>query len=102
MLFRSVGPDDKDCFQTGSLVDIFVKYWGEGVKWITKSDDGPHEAKYLKLDCSKLKSAFDWKPHWNLDKAIEKVVEWSKCWQEAGDIRACMDKEIDEFLEVDN
>lgn len=98
----NVGPDDKDCFQTGSLVDIFVKYWGEGVKWITKSDDGPHEAKYLKLDCSKLKSAFDWKPHWNLDKAIEKVVEWNKCWQEAGDIRACMDKEIDEFLEVDN
>lgn len=98
----NVGPDDKDCFQTGSLVDIFVKYWGEGVKWIAKSDDGPHEAKYLKLDCSKLKSAFDWKPHWNLDKAIEKVVEWNKCWQEAGDIRACMDKEIDEFLEVDN
>lgn len=98
----NVGPDDKDCFQTGSLVDIFVKYWGEGVKWIAKSDDGPHEAKYLKLDCSKLKSAFDWKPHWNLDKAIEKVVEWNKCWQEAGDIRACMDKEIDEFLEMDN
>lgn len=96
--YYNVGPDEQDCFQTGALVDIFVKYWGDGVKWVNKFDGGPHEANFLKLDCSKLKTTFDWKPHWNLDKAMEKVVEWSKCWVEGGNVRACMDKEIEEFL----
>ena len=98
--YYNVGPDDQDCFQTRELVDVFVKHWGEGMTWVNQYDGGPHEANFLKLDCSKLKSTFGWKPHWNLDKAIEKVVEWSKCWIASGDIRTCMDKEIEEFLKV--
>lgn len=96
--YYNVGPDEQDCFQTGALVDIFVKHWGDGLKWVNKSDGGPHEANFLKLDCSKIKTVFGWHPHWNLDKAIEKTVEWSKCWIEGNDIRACMDQEIEEFL----
>lgn len=96
--YYNVGPDDQDCFQTGALVDLFVKHWGEGLKWIDRYDGGPHEANFLKLDCSKLKATFGWKPHWNLDKAIEKVVEWSKCWLEGDDVRSCMDRQIEEFL----
>lgn len=53
--YYNVGPDDRDCFQTGALVDLFVEHWGEGMKWIDKYDGGPHEANFLKLDCSKLK-----------------------------------------------
>jgi CDP-glucose 4,6-dehydratase len=96
--YYNVGPDDQDCFQTGALVDLFVKHWGEGLKWIDKFDGGPHEANFLKLDCSKLKATFGWKPHWNLDKAVEKVVEWSKCWNDGSDVRKCMDKEIEEYI----
>lgn len=98
--YYNVGPDDQDCFQTGALVDVFVKRWGDGLKWVNKYDGGPHEANFLKLDCSKLKTTFDWKPRWNLDKALEKVVEWSKCWVAGGDVRGCMDKQINEFLEI--
>lgn len=96
--YYNVGPDDQDCFQTGALVDLFVKHWGEGIKWVNRYDGGPHEASFLKLDCSKLKTTFQWKPHWNLDKAIEKVVEWNKCWLAHGDIQKCMDQQIEEFL----
>lgn len=95
----NVGPDDRDCFQTGALVDLFVKHWGEGMKWVNRHDGGPHEASFLKLDCSKLKTTFGWKPHWNLDRAIEKTVEWTKCWIDGEDIRSCMDRQIAEFLE---
>lgn len=95
----NIGPDEQDCIQTGALVNVFVRYWGENMKWINQHDGGPHEANFLKLDCSKLKTKFDWKPHWNLDKAVEKAVEWSKCWLSGGDVRECMDKEITEFLE---
>ena len=94
----NVGPDDEDCFQTGDLVELFVKRWGEDMKWINRYDGGPHEANFLKLDCSKMKTTFGWQPFWNLDKAMEKVVEWSKCWIENGDIRACMDNQIKDFL----
>ena len=95
----NVGPDDHDCFQTGALVDMFVKKWGEGLKWINKYDGGPHEANFLKLDCSKLKSTFGWKPRWNLETAVEKVVEWSKVWLSGNDVRPVMDKQIKEFVE---
>lgn len=73
--YYNVGPDDVDCFQTGALVDLFVSKWGDGMKWVNRYDGGPHEANFLKLDCSKLKTTFGWKPHWNLDTAIEMVVE---------------------------
>ena len=94
----NVGPDDQDCFQTGALVDLFVKHWGEGLKWLDQYDGGPHEANFLKLDCSKLKATFGWRPHWNLETAIEKVVEWSKVWVAGDDIRPVMDKQINEFI----
>lgn len=96
----NVGPDDHDCFQTGALVDLFCKHWGEGIKWINKYDGGPHEANFLKLDCSKLKTTFGWKPHWNLETAIEKIVEWSKVWISGENVRPIMNKQISEFLEV--
>ncbi len=94
----NVGPDDADCFQTGALVDLFVSKWGENMKWINKYDGGPHEANFLKLDCSKLKATFGWKPRWNLADAVEKVVEWSKCWINGGNVCECMDRQIREFL----
>ena len=97
--YYNVGPDDRDCFETGKLVDTFVNCWGEEIKWVNQYDGGPHEANFLKLDCSKLKTTFGWNPRWRLDTAIEKVVEWTKCWSNGGDIRACMDKQIIEFLE---
>ena len=97
--YYNVGPDDRDCFQTGALVDLFVKHWGD-VKWVNRHDGGPHEANFLKLDCSKLKTTFGWRPRWDLDKAIEKTVQWSKCWLSGGDVRSCMDEQIREFMKA--
>ncbi len=96
--YYNIGPDDADCLQTGSLVDLFISKWGDGIKRIDHYDGGPHEANFLKLDCSKLKNTFGWQPRWNLNTAVEMVVEWSKCWISGGDIRSCMDREICLFL----
>ena len=94
----NVGPDDKDCFETGALADLFVKHWGEGLKWVNQYDGGPHEANFLKLDCSRLKTRLGWRPRWDLEKAIEKTVEWSKAWQAGEDVRAVMDRQIKEYI----
>lgn len=96
--YYNVGPDECDCFKTSALVDLFVEKWGDGMKWINQDDGGPHEANFLKLDCSKLKATFGWKPRWNLNIAVEKTIEWSKCWMNGGDVSSCMDKQIYEFL----
>ena len=98
--YYNVGPDDRDCFKTGALVDLFCRTWGEGMKWINRYDGGPHEANFLKLDCSKLKTVFDWKPTWDLEKAIFYSVEWSKCMRDGNDVSSCMDSQIEEFIKA--
>lgn len=97
--FYNVGPDDCDCVTTGELVDLFCHKWGEGVSWINKHDGGPHEASFLKLDCSKVKRTFGWRPVWHIDEAIEKTVEWTKVWLSNGDICAEMKRQIKMFFE---
>lgn len=98
--YYNVGPDDKDCVTTGELVDLFCEKWGEDVSWENQYDGGPHEANFLKLDCSKIKKTFGWKPVWGVEEAIEKTVEWSKIYKENGDVNACMDRQIGGFYHV--
>ena len=96
--YYNVGPNEDDCYATGKLADIFVNAWGKGARWVSKEDGGPHEAGFLKLDCSRIKHAFGWRPRWNLKTAVEKTVEWEKCRLSGGDVRACMDRQISEFF----
>lgn len=95
--FYNIGPDDDDCITTGELVDTFCKIWGGDIKWECKGDSGPHEANFLKLDCSKLKRTFGWSPTWNVENAVQKVVEWSKVYLNQGNVTKCMHVQIDEF-----
>ena len=96
----NVGPDDCDCVTTGDLVDLFCEIWGQGMRWENRWDGGPHEANFLKLDCSKIKSTFGWKPRWHIREAIEKTVEWTKVWMQGADIPQEMDRQIKEYLEA--
>lgn len=97
----NVGPDDADCLTTGELVNLFCEKWnqtaGSSVQWVNQYDGGPHEANFLKLDCSKLKKTLAWKPRWHVETAIEKVVEWADIYFRHGDIDLCMKNQILEF-----
>ncbi len=98
--YYNVGPDECDCVTTGDLVDLFCKYWGKDASWNNQSEaNAPHEANFLKLDCSKLKSTFGWKPRWHIDECMEKTCQFSKVWLEQGNIPEEMDREIEEFFE---
>lgn len=95
----NVGPDDEDCVTTGTLVDSFCRQWGAGLEWKNVFVGGPHEANFLKLDCSRLKTVFGWKPRWNVDTAISKTIQWTKAWLAGEGIAPLMDQQIAEFLE---
>lgn len=101
----NVGPDDSDCWTTGDLVTLFCDKWnqamGSHIVWRNEHDGGPHEANFLKLDCSKIKRTFGWEPRWNVETAVEKIVEWSKVYLENGDIKGCMNRQINEFLNME-
>lgn len=96
----NVGPDDCDCVTTGQLVDLFCRTWGEDARWENQAEkNAPHEANFLKLDCTKIKTAFGWSPRWHIAEAVEKTCAWSKVWLAGGDIPAEMDRQIAEYVE---
>jgi CDP-glucose 4,6-dehydratase len=94
----NVGPDDADCIATGALVDLFCAHWGEGMTWENHHDGGPHEAKFLKLDCSRLKSVFHWKPTWDIDTAVLKTVDWMKAYLAGEEMGSFMSAQISDFM----
>lgn len=110
----NVGPDDNNCVTTGELVDVFCNSWNRIVKedrieWVNQSDGGPHEAHFLKLDCTKLKETFQWKPKWSINEAIDRVVEFAKverdCHVTGNDsdiherLGKCMKDQINQYLQ---
>lgn len=100
----NIGPEEKDCVTTGYLADSFCKSWktitGKEICWINQHDGGPHEAAFLKLDCSKIKSVFGWKPCWEIDYALEKSIELYLSCYNNGDAVACIRKQMEEYLRV--
>ena len=99
----STSSNEEDCWKTGNLVSLFCKKWNEKnktkINWKNISDNVYHEANFLKLDCSKIKSVFSWKPKWNLEKAVEKVVDWSMEYLSKNDIKDITDKQIKEYFD---
>lgn len=106
--FYNVGPDDCDCVTTGRLADLFCKKWNkekqENTAWPLATwennaeSNAPHEANFLKLDCSKIKYVFDWRPVWHIDKCIAETVRFTKVWISGGDVIGEMEREIEEFF----
>jgi len=94
----NIGPEYSDCVETGKLVTIFCNKWGDNLTWRLKHlDNCVHEANFLKLDCSKIKNTFDWKPKWNIEQAVEKTVEFAKVYKNNENIINVMDKQILEY-----
>lgn len=96
----NVGPDDADCINTGTLTDLFCSTWGEGAAWVNRHDGGPHEANFLKLDCSRIKHTFGWQPRYHVAEAVEKTVEWSKAWLAGENMREVTDRQITDFFQA--
>lgn len=95
------GPDDESCVTTGELASLFCDKWGDGATWKNISENNaPHEANFLKLDCSKSKTFLRWFPKWTITTAIEKVVEWEKAVLKKISAAEITDKQIKDYFEA--
>lgn len=94
----NVGPDTCDCVTTEALAAMFCRAWGGNAHTKTHSDGGPHEANFLKLDCSKIRQVLGWHPTWHIDEAVRQTVEFAH-WQQAGlNVAEEMQREIRVFM----
>lgn len=93
------GPDDESCVTTGELTDLFCKTWGADASWQNQAEENaPHEASFLKLDCSKSKNVLGWYPKWTIKIAIEKIVDWQKYFSSGKTAKEITDQQIKEYF----
>ena len=90
------GPADSDARPVGWIVDQMTNRWGEGASFRVEAD-GPHEAKLLKLDCSKAKAELGWEPQLTLDRALEWVIDWYRAHVDGADMRERSLQQIDDY-----
>lgn len=94
----NVGPESGGCVSTGALADLFCRAWGDGAGWKHIGNDGPHEDTVLRLDCSKIRTALGWVPHWELERAVAETVSWTKAWLRGEDPAEEMERQIGAFF----
>ena len=98
----NVGPEETSCLTTGELVAMFCRQWKErtGIEpvYTIAAQGGPHEANFLKLDCSRIKSRLGWRPVWNAEKMMEATVEWIVAYNRQENVHEVMKKQIYEYL----
>ena len=91
------GPKDEDCKPVSWILDKMVENWGGNANWSLDKKNNPHEAGFLKLDCSKAHIRLKWKPKWNLQITLKSIVEWQLLYINEGDIKKQCLKEINNY-----
>ena len=81
------GPKDEDCQPVNWILDKMVSNWGEGASWELDKNNNPHEAGFLKLDCSKAANRLKWQPKWSLQQTLKLIIEWHQVYVNKGDVK---------------
>lgn len=92
------GPDDRDAKNVEWITNTICQLWGEGAKYSIDNNPQPHEANYLKLDCSKAKAELGWVPKWNIGTSLKSIVDWNKAFLSGSDMRAITLQQIDQYF----
>ncbi|MEX3951329.1 CDP-glucose 4,6-dehydratase [Paraburkholderia sp. EG287B] len=93
------GPNDSDAQPVQAIVERLTSQWGDNARWELDGNEHPHEATYLKLDCSKARTRLGWRPRWSLDRTLDNIVSWYKAAARGEDMRAVTLAQIDEYTQ---
>jgi len=92
------GPDDKDAKNVEWITKTICEFWGNDAQFEIDSNPQPHEANYLKLDCSKAKAELGWIPKWDIETTLKSIVDWNKSFIKSDDIRTVTENQIDKYF----
>ena len=92
------GPDDNDAQNVGWITKTICDLWGDGASFTIDTNPQPHEANYLKLDCSKAKAELGWVPKWNIETTLKSIVNWNKAYLKNEDIRKVTESQIKDYF----
>jgi len=70
------GPVDGDARPVSWIVKQICDLWPGAANWRIDASEQPHEANFLKLDCSRARSQLRWETRTDLKTALEWIVEW--------------------------
>lgn len=96
------GPHDYSAQSVEWIVNKLCQLWGSNGAYEIDKTSHPHEAHYLKLDCSKAKSRLNWSPRWNLEHTLVKIVEWTQAYQQQATMREISLRQIQEYTMSEN
>jgi len=96
------GPSEADARSVQWIVEKMAELWGENADWIVDEGKHPHEANYLKLDCSKAHMRLNWYPRWNLSQALLSIVEWHKLKGANSKYRELCFTQINKYMNNEN
>jgi CDP-glucose 4,6-dehydratase len=88
------GPRDEDCRSVGWILNRMVEQWGGSANWVLDKNSNPHEAGYLKLDCSKAAIRLGWYPKSRLEETLDGIINWHKAYLEGANMREICVTEI--------
>ena len=91
------GPNDDDSKPVKWIAEHLTHHWGDGASWQLDQSNHPHEAHFLKLDCSKAKMRLNWFPRWDLMHSLEMIIDWQRKWIKKGDMRSATLNQIEQF-----
>lgn len=91
------GPSEDDAKEVEWVVKNLCYKWGEGACYEIESTGYPHEANYLKLDCSKARARLGWRPKWDLERTLDSIIDWTRAYKDKKDLRELSMKQIEDF-----
>jgi len=92
------GPEDNDAQNVEWITHTICQLWGQEASFSIDTNPQPHEANYLKLDCSKAKAALGWVPKWTIETTLKSIVDWNKAYLKSEDIREITINQINQYF----
>lgn len=83
------GPDNDSVVSVESVVARMAALWTNNrAHWRCIEGTQPHEAGLLALDSSRARRLLAWRPHWSLDMALQRTLDWHCAWRKGDDLHA--------------
>jgi len=85
------GPSEDGNVTVGEIAAQIKMVWPKITCERMSKPDQLYEAGMLRLDCSKAHAKLNWKPTWDISRAIQKTINWYRSFYESYEVKSLED-----------